>query len=163
MDSLRYNDTWPVAKSRSTEKYQLSAVSDHSENWGISVAGIGRTPGAENSLYFSSLPEKGQLNFTPNPFSPDGNGVDDFLTLEYALPFERAVVRWEVVDMSDRVIARPAYHIHAVQNGRLMWDGKQDNDASARIGIYVMKVSYKDESSSRLWESVQTVILAKPL
>ena len=65
--------------------------------------------------------------------------------------------------MSGRVIARPVYHIHAGQNGRLTWDGKQDNGASARIGIYVMKVSFKDESSSRLWESVQTVILAKPL
>ena len=163
VDSLQYNDTWPMTQSRSTEKYRLSAVSNHSGNWGISVAGAGRTPGAENSLYFSSLPEKGQLNFTPNPFSPDGNGIDDFLTLEYALPFERAVVRWEVLDMSGRVIARPVYHIHAGQNGRLTWDGKQDNGASARIGIYVMKVSFKDESSSRLWESVQTVILAKPL
>ena len=49
------------------------------------------------------------------------------------------------------------------QNGVLTWDGKMDNDKSARIGIYIMKVSFKDVSSHASWEKVKTVVLAKPL
>jgi hypothetical protein len=45
----------------------------------------------------------------------------------------------------------------------LTWDGKRDNGKPARIGIYVIKVSFRDVSSIASWEKVKTVVLAKPL
>jgi hypothetical protein len=65
--------------------------------------------------------------------------------------------------MAGRVVANPYYNFQVGQNGVLTWDGKMDNDKSARIGIYIMKVSFKDVSSHASWEKVKTVVLAKPL
>jgi hypothetical protein len=45
----------------------------------------------------------------------------------------------------------------------LKWDGKRDNGNEARIGIYIVKISSKDPSSSKVWETVKTVVLAKQL
>ena len=79
------------------------------------------------------------------------------------LPFFAAAIRWEVIDMVGRLIANPYYNFQVGQNGDLTWDGKRDNGKPARIGIYVMKVSFRDVSSTASWEKVKTVVLAKPL
>ena len=65
--------------------------------------------------------------------------------------------------MAGRIIAKPYYNYQVGQNGVLTWDGKRDNGKPARIGIYVIKVSFRDFSSIASWEKVKTVVLAKPL
>jgi len=163
IDSLRYDENWSMMPYRSTEKYRITDISNEPNNWGIAVGDHGLTPGTQNSLFFPSIPNKGTISFSPNPFSPDGDGIDDDLTLSFSLPFFAAAIRWEVIDMAGRVIANPYYNFQIGQNGDLTWDGKRDNGKPARIGIYVMKVSFKDVSSTASWEKVKTVVLAKPL
>ena len=163
IDSLMYDENWSIMPYRSTEKYRINDISNDPNNWGIAVGEDGLTPGTQNSLFFPSIPNKGTLSFSPNPFSPDGDGIDDDLTLSFSLPFFAAAIRWEVIDMAGRVVANPYYNFQVGQNGVLTWDGKMDNDKSARIGIYIMKVSFKDVSSHASWEKVKTVVLAKPL
>ena len=163
IDSIHYNEDWPLMASRSSEKYRLSDESNDMKNWGISVGEIGQTPGTQNSLFFADLPSKGKIELSPNPFSPDGNGIEDELILSYNLPFTEAALRWEVIDMAGRIIAKPYYNYYVGQNGELSWDGKRDNGDFARIGIYIIKLSFRDASSSKLWEVVKTIVLAKPL
>jgi hypothetical protein len=163
IDSIHYNEDWPLMASRSSEKYRLSDESNDMKNWGISVGEIGQTPGTQNSLFFADLPSKGKIELSPNPFSPDGNGIEDELILSYNLPFTEAALRWEVIDMAGRIIAKPYYNYYVGQNGELIWDGKRDNGDFARIGIYIIKLSFRDASSSKLWEVVKTIVLAKPL
>ncbi|MBT6711513.1 MAG: hypothetical protein HOB22_07345, partial [Candidatus Marinimicrobia bacterium] len=91
------------------------------------------------------------------------DGIDDELTITYSLPYLGAAIRWEIIDMAGRVIAKPYYNYQVGQNGKLKWNGKRDNGKSARIGIYVMKISFQDVASTQSWETVKTVVLAKPL
>jgi hypothetical protein len=149
--------------SRSTEKYRTSASSNNVKNWGISVGDEGQTPGYQNSLFFSDFPSKGTVEFSPDPFSPDGDGIDDLLTLTFSLPYLEAAIRWEVIDMAGRIIAKPYYNYYVGQNGKLTWNGKRDNGKPARIGIYVMKISFQDANSTKSMERVKTVVLAKQL
>ena len=163
IDSLQYNENWSLMDSRSVEKYRITDTSNEPNNWGISVGEAGKTPGFQNSLFFSDLPSKGSVTISPDPFSPDGDGIDDELTITYSLPYLGAAIRWEIIDMAGRVIAKPYYNYQVGQNGKLTWNGKRDNGKSARIGIYVMKISFQDVASIQSWETVKTVILAKPL
>jgi hypothetical protein len=163
IDSLHYNENWSLMDSRSIEKYRITDTSNEPNNWGISVGESGKTPGFQNSLFFSDLPSKGSVAISPDPFSPDGDGIDDELTITYSLPYLGAAIRWEIIDMAGRVIAKPYYNYQVGQNGKLTWNGKRDNGKSARIGIYVMKISFQDVASIQSWETVKTVVLAKPL
>ena len=163
IDSLQYNENWSLMDSRSVEKYRITDTSNEPNNWGISVGEAGKTPGFQNSLFFSDLPSKGSVAISPDPFSPDGDGIDDELTITYSLPYLGAAIRWEIIDMAGRVIAKPYYNYQVGQNGKLTWNGKRDNGKSARIGIYVMKISFQDVASIQSWETVKTVVLAKPL
>ena len=163
IDSVHYNENWSLMDSRSIEKYRITDTSNEPNNWGISVGDAGKTPGFQNSLFFSDLPSKGNVTISPDPFSPDGDGIDDELTITYSLPYLGAAIRWEIIDMAGRVIAKPYYNYQVGQNGKLTWNGKRDNGKSARIGIYVMKISFQDVASTQSWETVKTVVLAKPL
>ena len=163
IDSLQYNENWSLMDSRSVEKYRITDTSNEPNNWGISVGEVGKTPGFQNSLFFSDLPSKGSVTISPDPFSPDGDGIDDELRITYSLPYLGAAIRWEIIDMAGRVIAKPYYNYQVGQNGKLTWNGKRDNGKSARIGIYVMKISFQDVASIQSWETVKTVVLAKPL
>ena len=163
IDSLQYNENWSLMDSRSVEKYRITDTSNEPNNWGISVGEAGKTPGFQNSLFFSDLPSKGSVTISPDPFSPDGDGIDDELRITYSLPYLGAAIRWEIIDMAGRVIAKPYYNYQVGQNGKLKWNGKRDNGKSARIGIYVMKISFQDVASIQSWETVKTVVLAKPL
>ena len=163
IDSVHYNENWSLMDSRSIEKYRITDTSNEPNNWGISVGEAGKTPGFQNSLFFSDLPSKGSVAISPDPFSPNGDGIDDELTITYSLPYLGAAIRWEIIDMAGRVIAKPYYNYQVGQNGKLTWNGKRDNGKSARIGIYVMKISFQDVASTQSWETVKTVVLAKPL
>ena len=163
IDSVHYNENWSFMDSRSVEKYRITDISNEPNNWGISVGEAGKTPGFQNSLFFSDLPSKGSVAISPDPFSPDGDGIDDELTITYSLPYLGAAIRWEIIDMAGGGIAKPYYNYQVGQNGKLTWNGKRDNGKSARIGIYVMKISFQDVASIQSWETVKTVVLAKPL
>ncbi len=163
IDSVQYNENWSLMDSRSVEKYRITDTSNEPNNRGISVGEVGKTPGFQNSLLFSDLPSEGSVTISPDPFSPDGDGIDDELTITYSLPYLGAAIRWEIIDMAGRVIAKPYYNYQVGQNGKLTWNGKRDNGKSARIGIYVMKISFQDVASIQSWETVKTVVLAKPL
>ena len=65
--------------------------------------------------------------------------------------------------MTGRNIATPYWNVYFPQEGLVKWDGKRDNGNEARIGIYIVKISSKDPSSSKVWETVKTIVLAKQL
>ncbi len=65
--------------------------------------------------------------------------------------------------MTGRNIATPYWNVSFPQEGLLKWDGKRSDGSNARIGIYIVKFTAKDPATSKVWEKVKTVVLAKPL
>lgn len=133
------------------------------KRWGIAVNTEGMTPGQENSLYFDELPDLGVLEFEANPFSPNGDGIDDELLIKYKLPYEQGIIKLQIFDMIGRKISIPYWNVYQPQEGILRWDGRRENGEVARIGIYIVKLSVKDANSNSTWEKVKTVVLAKQL
>ncbi len=163
IDSLIYSKNWPLMEGRSTEKFRTDYLSNDSSRWAVSVDGKAMTPGKANSIYYESLAPMGLVEYAPNPFSPDGDGVDDQLTIRYQLPYEQAAITVNIFDVTGRKIATPHWNQASPQEGLLYWGGKRSNGASARIGIYIIKFEARDMTSGKSWENIQTVVLAKPL
>lgn len=161
IDSLVYDGNWPIIDGRSTEKFRPDFTSNDPQRWGLAVNEQGMTPGTINSVFFGTLPEKGSLQLAPNPFSPDGDGVDDVLTMHYCLPFAQATVRVEIFDVIGRTIATPYWNRYIPEEGILTWTGKRSNGQSARTGIYIIKVTARDVSTGKYWEKIRTAVLAK--
>ena len=60
-----------------------------------------------NSLFVESVPSEGSVRLEPNPFSPDGDGIDDVLVIHYSLPFEQGILKVEIFDVNGVSAARP--------------------------------------------------------
>ncbi len=163
IDSLQFTASWPLMTGRSMEKFRPEYVSEDFRSWGVSVAGEGMTPGFPNSLLVDSLHVRAKIEYYPDPFSPDGDGVDDQLWIHYHLPFQESALTIEVYDASGRKIATPVGRLMVGSEGVLTWDGRRDNRREARIGLYLIKARAEDQQSSKVWEDLQTVVLAKHL
>lgn len=161
IDSLHYNDTWPLNPGHSLEKLRPELKSDDFLNWSTAVNLEGHTPGEPNSIYIESPVIKGRVTYSPNPFSPDGDGHEDQIYIHYQLPYELAVLKLEIFDALGRNIANPYWNVPVAQEGILIWDGKRKTGRRARVGIYVAKLTAADQHTNQTWEDVQTVVLAK--
>lgn len=163
IDSLVYTPDWGIVENRSLEKYRPEFESSDSSRWAVAVNENGQTPGEKNSVYYDELSKAGQLILEPNPFSPDGDGVDDVLYMKYKLPFEYGLISIQIFDVIGRTIVVPFWNMYTAQENILTWDGKRSNGEPARIGAYIIKVKAKDTTSGKTWEDIQTVVLAKKL
>ena len=163
IDSLIYTSDWPLEDGRSTEKFRPEYLSAEQSRWGVSVVETAMTPGEQNSLYYEKLPGSGTIEYYPNPFSPDGDGIDDRLFIHCKFPFEQAILKLEIFDMVGRTIATPYWNVVLAQETLISWDGYRNNGSPARIGIYLIKVTARDASTGKTWEDIQTVVLAKKL
>lgn len=163
IDSLHYDSEWSITDGRSTEKFRPEFEFHNPNRWGVAVNAEAMTPGQENSLHFDELPQTGAIAFEANPFSPNGDGIDDELLIKYKLPYAQGIIKLQIFDMTGRNIATPYWNVYFPQEGLLKWDGKRSDGSNARIGIYIVKFTAKDPATGKVWEKVKTVVLAKQL
>ncbi len=98
IDSLHYFDSWHnpnflTTQGRSLERINPFLPANESSNWSTSANPGGATPGEQNSIYTISTNNESQVSVTPNPFSPDNDGYEDFTIIHYNLPQKIAQVR----------------------------------------------------------------------
>ena len=66
-------------------------------------AGYG-TPGYKNSQFRADAQLQGEINITPEIFSPDNDGTDDFATINYNFPAPGYVANITIFDASGRPV-----------------------------------------------------------
>ncbi|MBL0174867.1 MAG: lamin tail domain-containing protein [Ignavibacteria bacterium] len=147
VDSLRYSSSWHHPNVASTKGRSLERLNDGfpatlPANWTTCADPRGGTPGARNSVYTRRPPlEAGgeaSLSFAPNPFSPDGDGVDDACVVCYTLPWNVAQIRLRVFDTRGRLVRTVANNAPSGSTGQVLWDGRDDAGRRVRLGMYVM-------------------------
>ncbi|MDW8464732.1 MAG: lamin tail domain-containing protein [Chloroherpetonaceae bacterium] len=94
VDSVRYSPRWhhpffSSTRGLSLERISPNAESNDARNWTTSTnREFGGTPARQNSVFAPPPDLSGStstLALSPNPFSPDGDGRDDFLVIRYQL------------------------------------------------------------------------------
>ena len=102
------------------------------------------------------------LQLTPNPFSPNGDGIHDFLNISYVIPDEidQAVV--EIYDMrGERVRILQLFTGVGDMTNRtdgLVWDGKDESGNYVPFGIYVCRVEVLGKFLNR-WERATAAVV----
>ena len=115
----------------------------------------GASPGSSNSIA-TVYSERLLANIFPNPFSPDGDGFDDKVTINFTLPFQTNLTA-RIYDVNGRKV-KTLLDDSPVASGQLHWDGKGDNGKTLRSGIYVL---FMETSGPARLTKRGTIVLVK--
>jgi subtilase family serine protease/flagellar hook assembly protein FlgD len=81
------------------------------------------------------------LRVSPNPFSPNGDGIDDVLNIHFRLSGD-AVLTITVVDSQNKIVKTLANEQPFNQGEHdLTWDGKKDDGEMAPTGTYGVRIA----------------------
>ncbi len=158
IDSVHYSPSWHNpdvmdVSGKSLERINPDLPSNDRRNWSTSASPDGGTPGKRNTLFTVAVPGEASVSFSPNPFSPDGDGKEDVTIISYKLTSTVGLIRIRIFDVMGRLIRTLANAEPTGSNGEIIWDGFDDNHNRARMGIYVVLL----EALSADGGQVQTV------
>jgi hypothetical protein len=170
IDSVYYSESWhnpnlADPQGRSLERVQPGGPSNDPGNWGTSTSPQGGTPTEQNTIYQAAgpQPQNEGISFSPNPFSPDGDGKEDRLTINYTLDESDYLLRVRILDRYGRLTRELANGEPAGSSGTLYWDGKADDGSENRVGIYIVLFEAYDSANGKNRVFKETVVLARQL
>ena len=145
IDSLHYyakwhNSSFTNVNNRSLERISPSARSNLPANWSSCVNNIGGTPLSQNSIYLHNVSLKNEITISPNPFSPDNDGFEDFTIIKFTLPENIAEIRIRVYDSIGRLVRTLIDNFPSGTKGEIIFDGKRENGEPLRMGIYILLI-----------------------
>ncbi|MGH2642993.1 MAG: hypothetical protein ACRDE2_03515, partial [Chitinophagaceae bacterium] len=110
-------------------------------NWhsASSVSGYA-TPTYQNSQSQVDEIINGAFNVNPKVFSPDNEGIDEVVNIDYHLPKPGYSGKILVFDSYGRAIRQILPNGLLGTNGRLSWDGKNDKMQVMSSGIYIIYI-----------------------
>jgi hypothetical protein len=165
IDSVHYFPSWhnpdiEDVEGRSLERISPNLSSNDRRNWNTCANSLGGSPAIQNSLYTTIVPDNSSISFTPNPFSPDGDGYEDITIIHYELPSSTATIRLRIYDSSGRLVRTLAENEPSGSRGDVIWDGYNDNRNKARIGIYIVLLESLDSFGGTLKSTKSVVVVA---
>lgn len=143
-DSKMHFKLLDITKGVSLEKIHPQILLEERSNWNSAAISIGgATPGYQNSQYLQQLP-KGELSVSPEVFSPDSDGIDDVLGVQYQLDKTGYVGAASVYTVEGIPVRKLFSQRTLAQEGFFTWDGLDDAEKKSRVGIYIVVLEIFD-------------------
>ena len=127
------------------ERIDPDAPTNNGDNWHAAAEEVGfGTPTAPNSQLRENAPTELADFFTlsSTTISPDGDGYEDFVLLDYRTDAPDYLVNIRIFDAAGREVRMLAQNQLLATEGFLQWDGTTDRGEKARIGIHVVWIEY---------------------
>ncbi|HUI28908.1 MAG TPA: lamin tail domain-containing protein [Candidatus Acidoferrales bacterium] len=168
IDSVYYTPSWhnsDIANTsgRSLEKINPMLPSNEKTSWSTCVSQNGGTPGKKNSIFMDAgnIAGSGSISVAPNPFSPDGDGVNDFTFINYSFQSSSVKVRVRIFDSIGRLIATPVDNTILPSSGKIVWDGRDNSGKIVRFGLYILFVEVTGSDGKSLSRYKTPLVVAK--
>ncbi len=168
IDMIDYIPEWHNPNIVDTKGIALERINPNFEtndeaNWGSNSTPLGGSPGSENSIYQGSeLSISGNdIAFTPNPFSPDDDGFEDNLLINYSFDEPDYLIKVRIYDRYGRLVRKLAEAKRAGFEGSLVWDGKTDEGLRNRVGIYIVLMEAYNSTNGKNLSFKETVVIAR--
>lgn len=158
LDDFSYKDTYhfPLLSIRegvSLERIDPKSPSNDPSNWhsASTDAGYG-TPTGRNSQFASGDTVLGNIHVTPNVFSPDQDGFNDILIVEYRFPSQGYSCSVILFDQGGRPVRYLARNALCGNTGQFKWNGLDERDKRLAAGVYyVVAEAFNLEGKRRVW------------
>jgi len=167
IDSMVYSPKWhntslPDTKGYSLERINPAMPSTNPSNWSSSADPLGGTPGKKNSIFVQNNSST-ELSISPNPFSPDGDGHEDFTIIKYKLKSNTAQIRVKIFDVKGRIVKSLINNQLSGSEAQIIFDGKDDSGTKLRVGIYVALLEAVDDRGGTIEQLKATFVVAAKL
>jgi hypothetical protein len=165
IDEVKYSEKWHFAlihdsKGVSLERINYDAPSIQN-NFHSAATSVGYgTPGYKNSQYKQNEELRGDITVIPEIFSPDNDGLDDFVTINYNFPSPGYIANITVFDASGRPVRYLQKNALSGIKGYYRWDGLDEKNKKLSQGIYIIYTEvFNAEGKKRVFK--HTVVLAR--
>ncbi|MCO4814418.1 MAG: lamin tail domain-containing protein [Flavobacteriales bacterium] len=141
-DEVSYLADWHFSllddeDGKSLERIDPNAESNDKNNWHTAAEAIGfATPGGENSQ-LNTLVTNGTFSFSSETISPDNDGFEDVLKINYEMSEPGLVGHFSIYDDRGRKVIDVITSELLGISGSFVWDGVRTDNTKASIGIYV--------------------------
>ena len=121
------------------------------------------TPGRPNSQAQDATGGGQELTLTPELFTPDDDGQQDFTTLSYQFDQPGYVGSVTVYDALGRLTCRLLRNESLPTTGQVQWDGTTDNGHKAAVGYYLLYIELFRPNGGERREYKKTVVVGARL
>jgi len=152
IDELQYYDSWQFqlldnTQGVSLERINYDAPTQSEDNWHSAATNIGYgTPTYKNSQYRIDQYAAGQITVYPEIFSPNNDGIDDFVTIEYSFPETGYVANIAIFDASGKMVRALQQNALCGTDGKFIWDGLGEKNRQLIEGTYIVYTKIFDLS-----------------
>ncbi len=146
LDELRYEDDFHFALLSSREGVSLERIDPYAKtqdpsNWHSAATGSRYgTPSGRNSQYKPPDPVPGEVSLQPAEFSPDLDGFNDQLTVQYRFPAAGYVCSITIFSQLGRPVRYLVRNELCGISGHFRWDGLDEKKGRLPAGIYFVVV-----------------------
>ncbi|MGB0881520.1 MAG: lamin tail domain-containing protein, partial [Vicingaceae bacterium] len=165
VDEFHYKDDMHFALLNSEDGVSLERIdydrpTNDESNWHSAAEDVGfATPGYENSQYQMTNNDGSEIVVEPETFSPDNDGVDDVLNISYNFSEPGYVASVIIYDAKGRLVRNLVQNELLGVSGTFSWDGINERNEKARIGIYIIFVeAFSDDGDVKSFK--KTAVLA---
>lgn len=168
VDQVNYKDDWHFKlidneEGISLERIDFNLLSQNAETWHSASFSSGYgTPTAKNSQFKLGNFANGEITISPKTFSPDNDGLDDILTINYNLTERGYLANVIIYDASGVAVKNLKRNDLLGFKGSWIWDGLNDKNEKLATGIYIIWTEIFDTKGNRK-KFKNTVVLARRL
>jgi len=162
-DSLAFSQDWGGDTGVSLERINPNLSSTDSTNWSSCVDPTGSTPGRRNSIFTEFIPQQATITASPQPFSPDGDGHDDFVIIQLQVPATTAAAHLKVYDLRGRLVHQLLNNAPVGASYQISWSGRDHTNQLLPMGVYILYLQAIQATGGILVEARTTLVLARKL
>lgn len=164
IDRLAYSKSLHLSLLSTLEGVSLERIrtngASNGSNFHSAAGAVGyATPGRPNSQAQDEVGGNQELAITPDVFTPDDDGQQDFATLNYHLDATGYAATITVYDALGRLTRHLVRNETLPTTGFVQWDGIDDRGHKAAVGYYILLVELFRPSGGERREFKKTVVL----
>ncbi len=144
IDSLSFSNKWHFAlldieDGVSLERIDYNKPTQDKSNWHSAASSVGfATPTYQNSQFSETGITDDEIKINPEVFTPDNDGEKDFTYVSYKFSESGYMMNAKVYDAKGREFRTLVKSELLSSEGKFMWDGIDDDNQKARVGIYII-------------------------
>jgi hypothetical protein len=165
LDEIHYQSDWHSTILTSTrgvslERIKTNGITQDKHNWHSGSLSTGyATPGYRNAQDFSINTQTVSSFRVPEWFSPNHDGRDDLLLIEYQFPNPGMMCHLAVYHQNGILVKTIEDHALCGRTGFFQWDGTQDNGEPAPTGHYILWIeTYNGDGQVKKYKQALALI-----